>query len=128
MPNFGICGPGTWAYLAQDFVGQETYFITPGSSFDQSTQGARAAFTALMVAGVPIYQDLDCPEGRFYFLNTRYLSFYIHEAAAFAFTGFASTLPNMQLGYVGAIVAVLESICVKRKSVTVVSGYASLSI
>jgi len=34
----------------------------------------------------------------------------------------------MQLGYVGAIVAVLESICVKRKSVTVVSGYASLSI
>ena len=128
MPNFRICGPGTWAYLAQDFVGQETYFITPGSSFDQSTQGARAAFTALMVAGVPIYQDLDCPEGRFYFLNTRYLSFYIHEAAAFAFTGFASTLPNMQLGYVGAIVAVLESICVKRKSVTVVSGYASLSI
>ena len=48
----------------------------------------------VMVAGVPIYMDPKCPEGQFIFLNTRYLSFYIHEAAAFVFTGFASTLPK----------------------------------
>src|SRR5437773_8197964 len=83
-PNIGVCGPGTWASLANDFIGSETYFITPGSSFDQSAQGARASFTALMVAGVPIYQDLYMPEGQFIFFNTRYYSFYIHEAAAFA--------------------------------------------
>jgi hypothetical protein len=130
MPNMGLCGPGTWAALAQDFVGQEQYMITPGSSFDQSAQGARAAFTALMVAGVPIYIDpyMTVEEGTVRFLNTRYFSAYIHEAAAFAFTGFASTLPNFQLGYIGAVVAVLEFLCVKPKSMTVITGFTALSI
>lgn len=123
MPNMGVMGPKTWLLLAQDFVGQEQYMITPGSSFDQSAQGARAAFTALMVAGLPIYMDIKCPEGQLLLYNTRYHSFYIHEAAAFAFTGFASTLPNMQLGYVGALVAVLEHINVKPASVTLQTGY-----
>src|SRR5437879_7503361 len=112
-PNIGVCGPGTWALLANDFIGSETYFITPGSSFDQSQQGARASFTALMVAGVPIYQDLYMPEGQFIFLNSRYYAFYIHEAAAFAFTGFASTLPTIPSGYSEAITLVLEVICVQ---------------
>ena len=30
MPSFGVCGFGTWTLLAQDFVGQEQYVITPG--------------------------------------------------------------------------------------------------
>ena len=122
-PNMGVMGPKTWLLLAQDFVGQEQYMVTPGSSFDQSTQGARAAFTALMVAGLPIYMDIACPEGQLLLYNTRYHSFYIHEAAAFAFTGFASTLSNFQLGYVGALVAVLEMINVRPKSMTTQSGY-----
>jgi len=113
MPTMGILGPGTWVQFAQDFVGQEQYNITPGESFDQSTQGARAAFTALMVAGVPFYIDPYFTEGELLLINHRYFSFYIHEAAAFAFTGFASTLPNFQLGYIGACVVVLEAIVVK---------------
>ena len=124
MPNMGVMGPKTWLLLAQDFVGQEQYNITPGSSFDQSAQGARAAFTALMVAGVPIYMDVKSPEGQLLLYNTRYHSFYLHEAASFAFTGFASTLSNFQLGYVGALVAVLEHINVKPASVTTQTGYA----
>jgi hypothetical protein len=130
MPNMALTDAGTWNALAQDFVGQEQYMITPGSSFDQSTQGARAAFTALMVAGVPIYIDpyagdgeATNPAGTIRYLNTRYFSAYVHEAAAFAFTGFASTLPNMQLGYIGALVAVLEFVCVKSKSLTARPGY-----
>lgn len=128
MPNIGIMGPGTWTLLAQDFVGQEQYMITPGSSFDQSSTGARAAFTALMVAGVPIYIDPYAPEGQLLLFNTRYFSFYIHEAAAFSFTGFASTLPNFQLGYVGALVAVLQDVCVKPASMTLVTGFNSLTV
>lgn len=127
-PNMGACGPGTFAALANNFIGSETYFVTPGSSFDQSTQGARASFTALMVAGVPFYIDLDCPEGQFQVWNTRYNSMYIHEAAAFAFTGFASTLPNFQLGYIGAVVVVLENINVKPATMTVQTGYTPLSL
>jgi len=125
MPNMGVCGPGTWAALAQNFTGVESYQITPSASFDQSNLGARSLFTALMVAGVPIYMDPKCPEGQFIYLNTRYLSFYIHEAAAFVFTGFASTLPNSQLGYIGCLVAVLEFICAKPKTLARVTGYSA---
>ncbi len=124
MPNMAVMGPKTWLLLAQDFVSQEQYMVTPGSSFDQSTQGARAAFTALQVAGIPVYMDIKSPEGQLLLYNTRYHSFYIHEAAAFAFTGFASTLSNFQLGYVGALVAVLEMINVKPSSVTLQTGFA----
>ncbi len=31
VPTFGVCGFGTWTLLAQDYVGQENYMITPGS-------------------------------------------------------------------------------------------------
>jgi hypothetical protein len=127
MPNMGVAGPGTWVALAQNFTGVESYQITPGNSFDQSNLGARALFTAIMVAGVPIYMDPKCPEGQFIYINTRYLSFYIHEAAAFVFTGFASTLPNSQLGYIGCLVAVLEFICAKPKTLAKVTGYLPAS-
>ena len=98
VPSFGVCGFGTWTLLAQDFVGQEQYVITPGHGFDGDANGPQAAFRALMVAGVPIYPDPYCPEGTVYFLNTNYLSLYVHEQGSFVFTGFESTLPNWQIG------------------------------
>jgi len=123
MPNIGVMAPGTWSKLQDDFLSLEQYNITPASAFSETTQGARAAFTALQVGSVPIYMDADATEGQLLLLNSRYTSFYIHEAAAFAFTGFASTLPNFQLGYVGCLLAVLENVCVKPASVTLVTGY-----
>ena len=128
VPTFGVCGFGTWTLLAQDYVGQEQYVITPGSGFDGDANGPQAAFRALMVAGVPIYPDPYCPEGTVYFLNTNYLSLYIHEQGSFVFTGFESTLPNWQIGYVGAVLMIAELVSTKPKSMTVVSGYNSLSI
>jgi len=128
MPSFGVCGFGTWTLLAQDFVGQEQYVITPGAGFDGETNGPQAAFRALMVAGVPIYPDPYCPEGIVYFLNTNYLSLYIHEQGSFVFTGFESTLPNWQIGYVGAVLMIAELVSVKPKSMTKVTGYNYLSL
>ena len=128
MPSFGICGFGTWTLLAQDFVGQEQYVITPGSGFDGDNNGPQAAFRALMVAGVPIYPDPYCPEGIVYFLNTNYLSLYIHEQGSFVFTGFESTLPNWQIGYVGAVLMIAELVNVKPKAMTKVTGYNYLSL
>ena len=88
------------------------------------------------MAGVPIYMDPaspvttvdDASTGQLLLFNTRYYSFYIHEAAAFAFTGFASTLPNFQLGYIGCLVAVLQDVNVKPASMTLVSGFTSATI
>src|SRR5712691_11549889 len=131
MPTFGVCPMNVWGSLAQDYQGLERYVITPDKSFDESTQGARSSFTALMVSSVPIYCDPYADAnaaGILYLVSPRYLGFYIHEAAAFAFTGFASTLPNFQIGWVGAVIVVLEMICVKEKSITQVSGFTGLTL
>ncbi len=128
MPNFGVCGMGTWTVLAQDFVGQESYQITPGTSFNRTENGPEAAFQALMVAGMPVFCDPYCPEGTLYILNTDYVSMYIHEQASFAFTGFESTLPNWQVGYIGALLTVAELVVTKPIANTRVDncGYISL--
>lgn len=128
MPNFGVVGFGTWALLAQDFIGQESFQITPGSSFDKTEDGPRSGFRALMVAGVPIFADMNCPEGTMYLLNSNYLSMYIHEQGAFAFTGFESTLSNWQLGYVGAIVNIAQLVLTKPASCSRVGGFNSVSL
>ena len=128
VPTFGVCGFGTWTLLAQDYVGQEQYVITPGHGFDGDSNGPQAAFRALMVAGVPIYPDPYCPEGTVYFINSNYLSLYIHDQGSFVFTGFESTLPNWQIGYVGAVLMIAELVSTKPKSMTRVSGYNSISI
>ena len=130
VPTFGVCGFGTWTLLAQDFQGQESYVITPGKGvgFDNDADGPQSGFRALMVAGVPIYPDPYCPEGTVYLLNSNYLSLYIHEMGSFAFTGFESTLPNWQIGYVGAVLTIAELVVNKPKAMTKVTGYNSLSI
>ena len=128
VPSFGVCGFGTWTLLAQDYVGQEQYVITPGHGFDSDANGPQAAFRALMDAGVPIYPDPYCPEGTLYLLNSNYLSLYIHEQGSFVFTGFESTLPNWQIGYVGAVLTIAELVSTKPKSMTKVTGYNSLSL
>jgi hypothetical protein len=127
VPTFGVCGFGTWTLLAQDFVAQEQYVITPGSGFE-GADGPSAAFRALMVAGVPIYPDPYCPEGTIYFVNTNYMSLYIHEQGSFVFTGFESTLPNWQIGYVGAVLMIAELVNTKPKSMTKVTGLNSISL
>lgn len=128
MPNFAVCGMGTWTLLAQDFVGQESYQITPGSSFVRTADGPEAAFQALMVGGVPVFCDPYCPEGVLYILNTDYLSLYIHEQASFAFTGFESTLPNWQVGYIGALLTVAELAVTKPIANTRVDSLAYLNL
>ena len=123
VPTFGVCGFGTWTLLAQDYVGQEQYVLTPGSGFDGDANGPQSGFRALMVAGDPY-----CPEGTVYFLNSNYLSLYIHEQGSFVFTGFESTLPNWQIGYVGAVLMIAELVNTKPKSMTKVTGYNSLTL
>jgi len=127
MPTIGIMGAGTWALLAEDFTSQERYNITPGNAFGADTK-VESLFRALDVAGVPFYADPYCPEGTLYLINTNYLSLYLHERAAFSFTGFESTLPNNQLGYIGAILSLLELVDVKCKAHGKFDGLAFLNI
>ncbi len=115
MPKMGICGVGTWTLLTQDFLGLERYNHTQSEDMGTEGQVYRSGFQACMVGSVPIYCDPKCPEGILYLLNTDYLSLYIHEKAGFQFTGFESTLPNGQFGYIGAILTLLELVSVKQQ-------------
>ena len=127
MPTIGIMGFGTWTLLAQDFTSAERYNVTPGSAFGADKK-IESLFRALDVAGVPFYADPYCPEGVLYLINTNYLSLFLHERAAFSFTGFESTLPNNQLGYIGAILSLLELVDVKCKAHGKFDGLAFLNI
>jgi len=126
MPSMGIMGFGTWTALAQDFVGLERYNINNGGAMGNAPGAdgkVQSLFRALDVAGVPFYADPYCPEGTLYLLNTNYLSLYLHEKAAFSFTGFESTIPNNQLGYVGAVLSLLELVNVKPRAHARIAGF-----
>ena len=127
-PNCAFVGPGTWLALATDFVGQETYQITPGNAFDAPNDGPHSGFEAIKVAGIPVFCDINCAEGDIWILNSNYTNLYIHERLAFALTPFESMLPNGQLGYIGAIVNMAEFVCAKPSSCGHVTNLNSISI
>lgn len=116
MPTMAVIGLGTWLKLAADFAGLESYQIRPGTGFDSDADRPRSLFRALDIGAVPVYADPYCPEGVMYIWNSNYLSLYFHQMANFAFTGFESLLPTYQLGYIGAVVTLLELVCVKPRT------------
>lgn len=128
MPTFGLMGFGTWLTLANDYIGAESYQIQPGMGFDSDADRPRSAFRALDVGGVPIYADPYCPEGLVYLVNSNYFNLYVHEQASFAFTGFESLLSNYQLGYIGAVLSLLELVLVKPKTCTRVFNFTGLVV
>jgi hypothetical protein len=128
VPTMGLCGPGTFVSLGQDIIGQESYRIIPGAGFDSDADRPRAAFRALDIAGVPVYMDPYCPEGTVYLLNTNYINLYVHSEANFTFSGFESLLSNMQIGYIGAVLTLLELVLTKPKSCTKVTNFTFTAI
>jgi len=125
LPTFAVCGFGTWVQLALDYMGLERYNYEAGSTkgFDQIGSPPKSGFTALMVGNVPVFADPYMTEGDLWMINSRYLSFYIHQRVNFAFTGFASMLPSSQLGYIGALVSVLNLVNTKPKSCGRITGF-----
>ena len=126
-PTCAFVGVGTWLSLASDFIGQESYQITPGSSFDKAGDGPRSGFEAVKVAGIPIFCDISCANGDMWIVNSNYLSMYIHEKLSFALHPFESMWSNGQLGYIGGIVNMAELVNTKPSSCGHVTNLNSLS-
>lgn len=124
MPTFGVTDPGTWNLLAQDYLGVERFLVDSGGEYGDRAGGARSGFQALMVAGVPIYFDPNCPAGTLYLLNTKYISYHVHTGAFFGFSGFESLIPLNQIGYTGVFLTLLELVNVKPCSQGVVTNFA----
>lgn len=124
MPTFGIMGPSEWVTLAQDFQGQERYLVTPEGAYGANNKEVNSAFTALSVAGVPIYMDPyinaagTSGAGVLNLINSNYFGYKIHADAAFAVAGPESLLSNYQLGYIMVLVALLELFCAKPAAQT----------
>lgn len=125
MPTMGVTGFGTWTKLTQDFTSLEQYNHTPASGGFNMVQ---SMFNALEVAGVPIYPDPFCPEGTLTFFNTNYFNLYVHDAASFAFSGFHSTIPNFQIGFIGVLATILELVNAKPISSYRITGLNFLNI
>jgi hypothetical protein len=126
LPKMGICGLGTWTLLTEDFAALERYDVSSSGAYGDNV--VRSMFQAVMIGGVPIYADVYAPEGLLYLVNTDYLSMYIHEKAGFQFTGFESTLPNGQFGYIGAILTLLQLVNVKPQAQGKFGNIAYLNI
>jgi hypothetical protein len=121
-PNCAFVGVGTWMSLAADFVGQETYQITPGASFDSAANGPRAGFEAIRVAGIPVFCDINCADGEMWILNSNYINLYVHERLSFALMPFESMQASGQLGYIGAVVNLAELVNAKPSTCGHVTG------
>ena len=109
-PNIVIMSPGDWVTLEQDFQQIEQIFLTPGSQFGTGSK-INTGFRALTVGNTRIFFDQYCPTGTAFIFDSRMVALFLNELAPFAFTGWESTVPVNQLGWVGALVVLLSLVC-----------------
>lgn len=120
-PDLIILSLSDWTTLMQDFMTVEQFNTTPGVRYGKDTP-VNAGFRALMLGDTPIVADLYCPKGTAYMVNTKYFALYLSEDAPFAFSGFYSAIPNLQIANIGVVIVALQTICTKPISGMQITG------
>ena len=120
-PDLVILSLADWTTLMQDFMTVEQFVTGPGTKYGKDQPG-NAGFSALMLGDTPIVADLYCPKGTAYFVNTKYFALYISEDAPFAFSGFYSAIPNLQIANIGVLITAAQTLCTKPVSGVQVQG------
>ncbi len=120
-PDFAVCSMGDWANLLVDFMGVEQFNTMPGSIYGKDDT-VNAGFRGLMIGDTPVFADPFCPTGTMYLFNSRYLAMYISEDAAFEFSGFYSTIPNLQIANIGVLLLAFNLVCTKPISGMQITG------
>lgn len=113
--DFAVLNPGDWTTLMQDFMTVESFRTTPGTRYGADSL-INAGFRGLMLQDTPIFMDPWCPKGQAYLFNSRYLAFYMSEDAPFAFSGFYSAIPNLQIANIGVVIVAFNVVCTKPAS------------
>lgn len=116
-----IMSPPDWTTLMQDFLTLERYDTMPGVKYGKD-QAVNSGFRALQLGDTNVVADLYCPTGTAYMVNTKYFAMYISEDAKFAFSGFYSAIPNLQVANVGLMIVGLQTISVKPISGRKITG------
>lgn len=130
-PDFMVMAPGDWTTLMTDYM---VTGLTAGtgsggggvSAMEQYQTGPRSrygiddvvnsGFRAILLGDTPIFMDPFCPQGTAYIFNSRYLAMYISEDAPFAFSGFYSSIPNLQIANIGVVIVAFDVVCSKPSS------------
>lgn len=120
-PDFVVMSPSDWTTLMQDFMTSESFRTVPGTRFG-ADDPINAGFRGLLLADTPIFLDPWCPKGTAYLFNSRYLAFYMSEDAPFAFSGFYSAIPNLQIANIGVVIVAFNICCTKPISGMRVTG------
>jgi len=120
-PDFVVMSPSDWTTLMTDFMSLEQFNTGPGSRYGSDTV-VNAGFRGLMLADTPIFMDPWCPKGTAYLINSRYLALYLSEDAPFAFSGWYSAIPNLQIANIGVVVVAFNICCSKPVSGMRVTG------
>lgn len=123
-PDFMVMAPGDWAKLMSDYLSSETFQTVPGSRYG-ADDVINAGFRGIMLGDTPIFMDPFCPTGTAYMINSRYLALYMSEDAPFAFSGFYSAIPNLQIANIGVVIVAFDVCCTKPVSgmrITGISG------
>jgi hypothetical protein len=96
----------------QDFMTAEEFNTKPGSRYGMDDV-VNAGFRGLLLGDTPIFMDPFVPQGTAYVFNSRYLAMYLSEDAPFAFSGFYSSIPNLQIANIGVVIVAFNVICSK---------------
>lgn len=120
-PDFMVMSPGDWTTLMTDFMTIEQFNTNPNSRYGKDDI-VNAGFRGLMLGDTPIFLDPFCPTGTAFIINSKYLAMYISEDADFAFSGFYSAVPNLQIANVGVVIVAFNLVCTKPISGSQITG------
>ena len=98
-----------------DFMSLEQFTTNPGSRYG-ADDPINAGFRGIMLGDTPFFMDPFCPTGQAYMINSRYLALYMSEDAPFAFSGFYSAIPNLQIANIGVVIVAFNVVCTKPVS------------
>lgn len=120
-PDFVVMSPSDWTTLMQDFLSLEQFNNSPKSQYGMDDY-PNAGFRGLMLGDTPYFLDPFCPKGTEYMINTKYFAAYVSEDAPFAFSGFFSSIPNLQVANIGVVIIAMQTICAKPISGMQITG------
>lgn len=127
-PDFMVMSLSDWTTLMTDYMNtgssampMERFSTGPGSQYGADSV-VNSGFRGIKLADTWIFGDPFCPKGTAYLINSRYLALYLSEDAPFAFSGFYSTIPNMQIANVGVLIVAFDVVCTKPISGMQITG------
>ena len=114
-PDFGVMSFSDWTALMTDYIGSERIISDRSSKFGKDDV-TNAGFAGLMLGDTPLFPDPFLAKGTAYLFNSKYLALYISEDAPWAFSGFYSAIPNLQIANMGVLIVAFNVVCTKPVS------------